>query len=100
MIEEAGGIVKYCQICGERMVIPDYYAAMRTMYCRPCAAEMHRMQMAAVMAKRRAEAKERRQLERQIAVQTGKENELLREAVRLQAARIEALERMIGGDDE
>ena len=100
MLDENGAAVKCCAMCGKRLVIADWYAACPTKYCRECAVTAERLQNAERMREYRRQARERRQLERQIAVQAGKENELLREAVRLQAARIEALERMIGGDDE
>lgn len=100
VIDENGAAVKYCQMCGKRLVIADWYAACPTKYCPECAADAERLRNANRMREYRRQARERRQLERQIAMQTDRENELLREAVRLQAARIEALERMIGGDDE
>lgn len=99
MTDESGAVVKSCVMCGRRLVIPDWYAAIRTKYCPDCAAAAERMQNANRMRELRRQARERRKLERQIAEATGRENELLREAVRLQAERIEALERMIGLDE-
>lgn len=94
--------VKYCTRCGCLIAHEetcDYYAYIRLKYCQHCAADVKRMQIANAMKRKREEARARRQLERQLYESAERENELLREAVRLQAERIEALERMIGLDE-
>lgn len=90
--------VKYCQQCGALIAREqecDYYAYIRLKWCRQCAADVHRRQIAASMRKARAAARERRELERQLTAQTSQENELLREIVREQAARIADLETVL-----
>lgn len=92
--------VKYCQQCGALIAREeecDYYRYIRVKYCRSCAAAVHRMQIAASMRKARAAARERRELERQQQQLTAKENELLREIVKEQAARIADLETVLKG---
>lgn len=90
--------VKYCQQCGAmiaREQESDYYAYIRLKWCPQCAADVHRRQIAESMRKARAAARERRELERQRTAQTSQENELLREIVREQAARIADLETVL-----
>jgi ribosome-binding protein aMBF1 (putative translation factor) len=90
--------VKYCQQCGKLIAYEestDFYAYIRLKYCRSCAADVHRRQIAESMRKARAAARERRELEKLITEQTTKENELLRELVRKQAARIADLETVL-----
>ena len=90
--------VKYCQQCGcmiAQELDCDYYAYIRLKWCRKCAADVHRRQIAESMRKARAAARERRELERQLTAQTSQENELLREIVRAQAARIADLETVL-----
>lgn len=92
--------VKYCQQCGALIAREqecDYYRYIRLKWCRQCAADVHRRQIAASMRKARAAARERRELERQLTAQTSQENELLREIVREQAARIADLETVLKG---
>lgn len=92
--------VKYCQQCGALIAREeecDYYRYIRVKYCRSCAAAVHRMQIAASMRKARAAARERRELERRQQQLTAKENELLREIVKEQAARIADLETVLKG---
>jgi ribosome-binding protein aMBF1 (putative translation factor) len=87
--------VKRCEQCGRVIAYEessDYYSFIRLKYCRPCAADVHRRQIAESMRRARAAARERRELEKQITQQTTTENELLREIVRQQAARIADLE--------
>lgn len=90
--------VKYCQQCGKliaRELETDFYRYIRLKYCKQCAADIHRRQIAESMRKARAAARERRELEKLMTVQTTKENELLRELVRKQAARIADLETVL-----
>lgn len=90
--------VKYCQQCGALIAREqecDYYRYIRLKWCRQCAADVHRRQIAQSMRKARAAARERRELERQLTAQTSQENELLREIVREQAARIADLETVL-----
>lgn len=90
--------VKYCEQCGCMIAKEqecDYYSYIRLKYCRHCAADVHRRQIAASMRKARAAARERRELERKITAQTAQENELLRDIVREQAARIADLETVL-----
>ncbi len=92
--------VKYCQQCGALIAREqecDYYRYIRLKWCRQCAADVHRRQIAASMRKARAAARERRELERQLTAQTSQENELLREIVREQAAKIADLETVLKG---
>lgn len=92
--------VKYCQQCGALIAREqecDYYRYIRLKWCRQCAADVHRRQIAQSMRKARAAARERRELERQLTAQTSQENELLREIVREQAARIADLETVLKG---
>lgn len=90
--------VKYCQQCGKliaRELETDYYRYIRLKYCKQCAADIHRRQIADSMRRARAAARERREIERQLTAQTTKENELLRDIVREQAARIADLETVL-----
>lgn len=92
IIDESGGVVKRCASCGKRLLIQDWYAACATKYCPECAANQTRLNKANYMKEMRRRARERRKLEREQTRLTMRENDLLREAVREQAARIEALE--------
>jgi ribosome-binding protein aMBF1 (putative translation factor) len=90
--------VKRCKQCGRIIAYEataDFYSYIRVQYCKPCAADVHRRQIAESMRKARATARERRELEKQRATQAEKENELLREYVRKQAARIADLETIL-----
>lgn len=90
--------VKYCQQCGRliaREESTDFYAYIRLKYCRSCAADVHRRQVADSMRRSRAAARERRELERIQTAQTQKENELLRNIVKEQAGRISGLQAII-----
>lgn len=92
--------VKYCQQCGRVIAYEldcDYYRYIRLKWCQECAADVHRRQIAESMRKARAAARERRELERQLTAQTSQENELLREIVKEQAARIADLETVLKG---
>lgn len=89
---------KYCQQCGALIAQEqtcDYYSYIRLKYCRACAADVHRRQTAESMRKARAAARERRALEHERAELTSKENELLRQIVKEQAARIADLETIL-----
>jgi len=92
MIDESGGVVKRCISCGRRLLLQDWYAAMATKYCPECAANQTRLNKANYMREARRKARERRKLEREQTRLTMQENDLLRQALREQAARIEALE--------
>lgn len=90
--------VKYCQQCGVMIAREqecDYYAYIRLKWCRQCAADVRRRQIAESMRKARAAARERRELEKQRTAQTSQENELLREIVREQAAQIADLRKIL-----
>lgn len=92
--------VKHCQQCGKVIAHEldcDYYRYIRLKWCPQCAEDVHRRQIAQSMRKARAAARERRELERQLTAQTSQENELLRQIVREQAARIADLENVITG---
>ena len=90
--------VKYCQQCGALIAREqecDYYSYIRLKWCRQCAVNVRRRQIAESMRKARAAARERRELEKQLTAQTSQENDLLREIVRQQAARIADLENVL-----
>ena len=90
---------KYCEMCGRFIAAEqdcDYYRYIRLKYCDKCAAAVHRRQIAESMRKARAKARERRELERQQTTLTSQENELLRELLRQQSARIADLEKLVG----
>lgn len=90
--------VKYCQQCGRLIAKEqecDYFSYIRLKYCRSCAADVHRMQIAASMRRARAAARERRELERIQTEQTATENKLLRSVVKEQAARINDLQSIL-----
>jgi ribosome-binding protein aMBF1 (putative translation factor) len=90
--------VKRCQQCGKVIAYEqecDYYRYIALRYCDSCAADVRRRNNANRMFRLRQEARERRELERQVTAQTSKENELLREVVRQQAARISDLETVL-----
>lgn len=91
---------KYCQRCGALIAQEqncDYYAYIRLKYCRPCAADVRRLQIAGYMRKARAEARERRELERQRQQLTSQENELLRQLVQRQREQIRMLQYELDG---
>lgn len=93
MVQDAGGVVvKRCQMCGKRLEIADWYAAMSRKYCPACSDAHKRLLNADRMRRARLEARERRKLEQEQTRLTMRENDLLREALRQQAARIEYLE--------
>lgn len=94
-LDETGRVVKCCEMCGKRMDISDWFAALATKYCRDCAATQTRLNKAAYMRDARQRAREKRRLEQERTRITAQENDLLREALRLQEARIQALERML-----
>lgn len=90
--------VKYCAQCGcliAREESTDFYAYIRLKYCRSCAADIHRRQIADSMRRARAAARERRKLEQRRTNQTTEENELLRAIVKEQAARISDLQAVL-----
>jgi ribosome-binding protein aMBF1 (putative translation factor) len=90
--------VKYCNQCGRVIAYEataDYYSYISLKYCRPCAQDVHRRQIADSMRKARAAARERRNLEKVQTAQTSKENELLRQIIREQAARIADLKTVL-----
>lgn len=87
--------VKRCAQCGRVIAYEataDFYSYIRVKYCRPCAADVHRRQIAESMRRARAKARERRELERQQQQFTAKENELLRQIVQKQQQQIKMLE--------
>ena len=90
--------VKYCQQCGRLIAKEqecDFYAYIALKYCRSCAADVHRQQIADSMRRARAAARERRNLEQIRTEQTTAENKLLRDIVREQAARIADLQAIL-----
>lgn len=95
--DENGAPVKRCARCGKRLDLPDWYAAIRTKYCKPCAADAKREQTAQSLRRLRAKARERRKLERQRADLLAGENEILRQAVRELEARLDRLKAERGG---
>lgn len=77
-------MIKRCCMCGKIIADSeqsDYYAYIRLKYCRPCAAEAHRMQIAASMRKLRAEHREAHKLTEESNALLKQENALLREAI-------------------
>ena len=87
---DSGAVLKFCQMCGKRMEIANYYAALPTKYCRECAAEMKLQSTLETMRKKRAAARERRALERKQLSLLKDENAILREEVK-------RLERIVRG---
>ena len=77
-----GSVLKCCQRCGREMMIPNWYAAIATKYCRSCAADSKREKTAGCLREARRKARERRALERKLAVLLQDENAMLRERVR------------------
>lgn len=91
--------IKRCQQCGSIIAREEecsYYRYIALRYCEACAADVRRRNNANRMYRIRQEARQRRELERIQMQQTSAENELLREAVRAQAARIADLKKMLG----
>ena len=70
----------------------DYYRYIRLKYCKQCADDVRRRQIADSMRRARAKARERRELERQQQQLTEKENELLRQVIQQQQMQIRMLE--------
>ena len=95
--DENGAPLKRCERCGRLLAVPDWYAAIRTKYCKACAADAKREQTAQSLRRLRAKARERRKLERQRADLLADENEILRQAVRELEARLDRLKAERGG---
>lgn len=90
--------VKHCLQCGcliAREEECDFYRYIALKYCPQCAADVERRNNSNRMYQLRKAARERRNLERIQTAQTTKENELLRDIVREQAARIADLETVL-----
>ena len=90
--------IKRCVQCGAIIAREDecsYYRFIALRYCDHCRDDVRRRNNANRMYRIRQEARQRRELERMQMQQTSAENELLREAVRTQAARIADLELML-----
>lgn len=85
---ESGECLVRCQRCGEQLKIGNYYSAIKTKYCKQCAADTKRMQIAGYMREKRAKAAERRKLERERAKLIADENAVLREEIRELKARL------------
>ena len=85
---EDGAVVKRCLRCGREMAIYNWYAAIATKYCKPCAADSKRQITAECLRTARAKARERRELERDVARLLDEENALLRERVRQLESRV------------
>jgi hypothetical protein len=98
IFDDGGAVVKRCGMCGKRLRIEDWYAAMSTKYCPSCAKEQHRITNANCMAEARRKARERRKLEREQQRLTADENELLRAQVIQLRARVENLQREIDNE--
>lgn len=90
--------VKYCLQCGcliAREEECDFYRYIALKYCPQCAADVERRNNSNRMYQLRKAARERRNLERIQTAQTTKENELLRDIVNEQSARLHELEKML-----
>lgn len=90
--------VKFCRQCGceiAREEECDFYRFIALKYCPGCAADVERRNNANRMYRLRKEAREHRELEKIQAAQTSKENQLLRQLVTEQAARLRELEKLI-----
>lgn len=85
---ESGECLVRCQRCGEQLAIGNYFSAIKTKYCKRCAADVKRMQIAGYMREKRAKAAERRRLEHERAKLLADENAALREEVRNLKARL------------
>lgn len=88
---ETGAIVKFCRMCGRRMEIDNYFAALPRKYCDECAAEVRRRNAAMSMRQKRAAARERRSLISKENALLHDENAMLRERVRLLEASVKTL---------
>lgn len=88
---ETGAVVKYCKLCGRRMEIDNYFAALPKKYCTDCAAEVRRRDAAMNMKQKRAAARERRALISKENELLHDENAMLRERVRLLEASVKTL---------
>lgn len=77
--------VKRCAQCGAVIAQEsncDYYRYIRVKYCTQCAADVHRRQKAAYMARLRAQRRELHALEHEQNSLLKIENELLRQRIR------------------
>lgn len=92
---EDGAVVKRCKRCGCELVIENWYAAIATQYCKPCAKDSKRQITAECLRAARAKARERRELEREAARWLDEENALLRERVRQLESRVRSYGRQV-----
>ena len=88
-------MTKSCQRCGAAISTDDWYAFIRTKYCRRCAAEVRRIQKANWIRELRRKTREQNTLTRQLCAAQQEEIERLRELVEVQRDRVRVLEQEI-----
>lgn len=86
-------MTKPCQCCGTPISTDDYYAFIRTKYCRRCAAEIHREQKAAYARELRRKTREANALTRELCKRQEEEIQKLRELLAKKREDVRALER-------
>ena len=85
---------KYCQLCGDAIETDDYYAFIRTKYCKKCAKIVRRRQQADWARELRRRIREQNALTRQLCAAQQQEIDRLRELVIRQRERVRELEEM------
>ena len=87
-------MTKYCQQCGDAIETDDYYAFIRTKYCKRCAKTVRRRQQADWARELRRKTREQNALTRQLCAAQQQEIDRLRELVIRQRERVRELEEM------
>ena len=87
---------KYCQQCGDAIETDDYYAFIRTKYCKRCAPDVRRRQQAEWARELRRVTREQNALTRQLCEAQQQEIARLREMVTRQRERVRKLEEDMG----
>lgn len=85
-------MTKQCTVCGAAIETDDWYAFIRTKYCRSCAKEMHRLQNAERMRELRRKTREANALTRELCKTQQREIDLLRAELIRQREKIMRLE--------
>lgn len=86
---------KSCQRCGTEIQCDDWYAFIRTKYCRRCAKDVRRQQQAEYARELRRKTREQNMLTRQLCTEQQAELERLRELLLVQRERVRTLENEI-----
>lgn len=87
---------KPCEICGRIISVDDWYAFIKTKYCKKCAAAEKRRRNAERMRELRKKTREENAIARQLCKQQQAQIDKLLDVVQQQRERLRELERECG----